>query len=63
MTAATAARLGIEWDKFQEDAAAQIPVRRVGQPEDIANVVSFLVSDAASFVSGQVIYVAGGPHA
>ena len=43
-------------------AAAQIPVRRVGQPEDIATLVSFLVSEGAGFVSGQVIYVAGGPR-
>jgi 3-oxoacyl-[acyl-carrier protein] reductase len=63
MTAATAARLGVEFGKFQEMAAAEIPVRRVGQPEDIANVVSFLVSEGAGFVSGQVIYVAGGPRA
>ena len=42
-------------------AASQIPVRRVGQPEDIAHVISFLVSEGAGFVSGQVIYVAGGP--
>jgi 3-oxoacyl-[acyl-carrier protein] reductase len=42
--------------------AQQIPVRRVGQPEDVANVVSFLVSEAAGFVSGQVICVAGGPR-
>jgi 3-oxoacyl-[acyl-carrier protein] reductase len=62
MTAATAARLGVAWDAFQEAAAAEIPVRRVGQPEDIANVVSFLVSEGAGFVSGQVIYVAGGPR-
>ena len=40
----------------------QIPVRRVGQPEDVAHVVSFLVSEGAGFVSGQVIYVAGGPR-
>ena len=42
-------------------AAERIPVRRVGRPEDIANVVSFLVSEDASYVSGQTIYVAGGP--
>jgi 3-oxoacyl-[acyl-carrier protein] reductase len=42
-------------------AAQQTAVRRVGVPEDVANVVSFLASDDASFVSGQVIYVAGGP--
>ena len=62
MTAATAARMGIDFETFKEGAAQQIPVRRVGQPEDIANTVSFLVSDGAGFVSGQVIYVAGGPR-
>ncbi len=61
MTAATAARVGVEFDAFQTAAAANIPVRRVGQPEDIAHVASFLVSEGAGFVSGQVIYVAGGP--
>ena len=63
MTQATAARMGIEWELFQQGAAADIPVRRVGQPEDIAHVVSFLVDERSSFVSGQVIYVAGGPRA
>ncbi|WP_199433069.1 beta-ketoacyl-ACP reductase [Qaidamihabitans albus] len=63
MTAQTAERVGMPFDEFQKAAAQEIPVRRVGQPEDIANVASFLVSDQASFVSGQVIYVAGGPKA
>src|SRR5215467_6858358 len=61
MTAATAERVGMGFEEFQAAAASQIPVRRVGQPEDVAHVISFLVSDAAGFVSGQVIYVAGGP--
>ncbi len=61
MTAATAARIGMDFGEFQKAAAAQIPVRRVGQPEDIANVASFLASEGAGFLSGQVIYVAGGP--
>jgi 3-oxoacyl-[acyl-carrier protein] reductase len=61
MTAATAARVGIGFEDFQKGAAAQIPVRRVGQPEDVAHVASFLASAGAGFVSGQVIYVAGGP--
>jgi 3-oxoacyl-[acyl-carrier protein] reductase len=61
MTAATAARIGVPFEDFQRGAAAQIPVRRVGQPGDVAHVASFLASAGAGFVSGQVIYVAGGP--
>jgi 3-oxoacyl-[acyl-carrier protein] reductase len=63
MTAATAARVGMDFEAFQEAAAAQIPVRRVGQPEDVAHLVSYFVSEGAGFVSGQVVYVAGGPRA
>ncbi|MFC9974398.1 3-oxoacyl-ACP reductase FabG [Spirillospora sp. NPDC127200] len=62
MTAATAARVGMDFEEFKQAAAKEIPVRRVGVPEDIAGTVAFLVSDDASFVSGQVIYVAGGPR-
>jgi 3-oxoacyl-[acyl-carrier protein] reductase len=61
MTRATAERIGADFDQFIAMAASQIPVGRVGQPEDIANTVSFLVSEGAGFVSGQIIYVAGGP--
>jgi 3-oxoacyl-[acyl-carrier protein] reductase len=61
MTAATAARVGMDFADFQNAAAARIPVRRVGQSEDVAHVASFLASEGAGFVSGQVIYVAGGP--
>jgi len=61
MTAATAARIGMSFEDFQAAAATQIPVRRVGQVEDVAYVISFLCSEGAGFVSGQVIYVAGGP--
>ena len=61
MTAATAARIGIGFEDFQKAAASNIPVRRVGTPDDVAHVISFLVSEGAGFVSGQVIYVAGGP--
>ncbi|GIH78068.1 3-oxoacyl-ACP reductase FabG [Planobispora longispora] len=63
MTAATAERLGVPFDDFKKAAAAQIPVQRTGRPEDIAHTVSFFVSEGAGFVSGQVIYVAGGPRA
>ncbi len=61
MTEATAARVGIEFEQFQELAKEQIPLRRVGYPEDLASVIAFLCSEDASFVSGQVIYVRGGP--
>jgi 3-oxoacyl-[acyl-carrier protein] reductase len=61
MTAATAERIGMDFDEFIKFSASQIPVQRVGQPEDIAATISFLCSEEAGFVSGQVIYVAGGP--
>jgi 3-oxoacyl-[acyl-carrier protein] reductase len=61
MTAATAERMGVDFDTFQKAAIERIPVRRVGRPEDIAALASFLASEESGFVSGQVIYVAGGP--
>jgi 3-oxoacyl-[acyl-carrier protein] reductase len=62
MTAATAARVGVPFEDYKAAAAAQIPVARVGQPEDIAATVSFFAREEAGFVSGQVVYVAGGPR-
>ncbi|MER7792592.1 3-oxoacyl-ACP reductase FabG [Streptomyces sp. NPDC097640] len=61
MTAATAERVGMGFEEFQQAAASQIPVGRVGRPEDIANAIAFFAGDAAGFVSGQIMYVAGGP--
>jgi 2-hydroxycyclohexanecarboxyl-CoA dehydrogenase len=46
--------------EVQEKAAKAYPLRRLGKPEDIANVVVFLASDAASFITGQTISVSGG---
>jgi 3-oxoacyl-[acyl-carrier protein] reductase len=63
MTAATAARMGVDFEDFKAYAAKEIPVARVGAPADIANAVSFFAGEAAGFVSGQVLYVAGGPKA
>jgi 3-oxoacyl-[acyl-carrier protein] reductase len=63
MTKATAERIGQDWDTYVAARAAEIPVARAGQPEDIANAVSFFVSESAGFVNGQVLYVAGGPRA
>lgn len=62
MTAATAARVGVDFEDFKKAASQNIPVRRTGKPEDIGALASFLVSDEAGFVSGQVIYAAGGPQ-
>jgi 3-oxoacyl-[acyl-carrier protein] reductase len=61
MTAATAERVGVSFEDFKAGAASQIPVRRVGEPEDIAHLASFFVSEGAGFISGQVVYAAGGP--
>jgi 3-oxoacyl-[acyl-carrier protein] reductase len=61
MTRATAARIGVDFADFMAARAAETPVRRVGHPDDVAHVISFLASEGAGFVSGQVIYVAGGP--
>jgi 3-oxoacyl-[acyl-carrier protein] reductase len=61
MTATTAERMGVSFEDFKAGAAAMIPVGRIGHPDDIAATASFLVSEEAGFVSGQVIYVAGGP--
>ena len=61
MTRATAERMGVDFEAFKVGAASQTPLRRVGQPEDVASVIAFLCSDEASFVSGQTIYVRGGP--
>ena len=62
MTRSTARRRGLDPDVVIAEASKNIPVRRVGQPRDVANVICFLSSEEAGFVSGQVIYVAGGPR-
>jgi len=61
MTRQTAERMGVDFDGFMEAAAAQTPLQRVGQPEDVASTIAFLCSEDAGYVSGQIIYVRGGP--
>ncbi|HEX6471085.1 MAG TPA: beta-ketoacyl-ACP reductase [Streptosporangiaceae bacterium] len=63
MTRLTARRLGLDPEERKVEASKTIPLRRVGVPEDIAGVVSFLCGPDSSYVTGQVIYVAGGPRA
>jgi 3-oxoacyl-[acyl-carrier protein] reductase len=62
MTRITAERMGITFEEYATRYLEKIPVGRVGQPQDIAHLVSFLVSEGAGYVSGQVIYAAGGPR-
>lgn len=47
-------------EKVKEGALATIPMRRMGTPEEIADVAAFLVSDAASYITGAVLQVDGG---
>ncbi|GIF72482.1 3-oxoacyl-ACP reductase FabG [Asanoa siamensis] len=60
MTAATATRVGSAPEDHQKMAAEVTPLRRVGQPEEVASVIAFLASDDAAYVSGQTLYVNGG---
>jgi len=62
MTQQTAERMGVPFDQFMSAVAEQVPLKRVGQPEDVAGTIAYLCSEDASYVSGQVIYVAGGPR-
>lgn len=62
MTRETAARLGVDFDDFVAGMTETIPVGRAGRPEDVASAVLFFASEESGFVSGQVLYVAGGPR-
>ncbi|WP_376793537.1 SDR family oxidoreductase [Thermogemmatispora sp.] len=61
MTRSSARRQGLDPEEVIAEASKRIPVRRVGQPRDVANVICFLASEEAGFVNGQIIYVSGGP--
>lgn len=62
MTRLTAQRLGKDPDTYKAERAKGIAVGRVGVPSDVAHLVAFLASEEAAFISGQVIYVSGGPE-
>ena len=59
----TAERIGMDFGDYLTEATKDVPVRRAGTPDDIAAAAAFFCSEEASFVSGQVLYVAGGPKA
>ena len=62
MTRSMAERAGIDFSDLEREMLRDIPVGRSGQPDDIANAVAFFVDERSGFVSGQVLYVAGGPR-
>ena len=62
MTAAGARRRGRTLEEHVEALRLTVPVGRVGTPHDIARAVAFFTDDDADFVTGQVLYVSGGPH-
>jgi 3-oxoacyl-[acyl-carrier protein] reductase len=49
-------------EKVKEAFLAQIPLGRAGRTEDVAQTVKFLISEAASYITGQVIHVNGGMY-
>jgi 3-oxoacyl-[acyl-carrier protein] reductase len=61
MTRATAEKLGQSFEEMEREIVKDVAVGRIGQPEDIANAVAFFADERSGFVSGQTLYVAGGP--
>ncbi|MCM3628354.1 SDR family oxidoreductase [Paenibacillus glycanilyticus] len=53
----------LTWDEFAADPRHDIPLRRIGRTEEAANVIAFLVSDAASYVTGTSVNIDGGKAA
>jgi 3-oxoacyl-[acyl-carrier protein] reductase len=60
LTTNAAAQLGVKFENITKVVAAQTPVRRVGQPEDVANSIAQLVDERSGFVTGQTVVIAGG---
>lgn len=61
MTRSVAANVGQSVEEMEAEMVSSVPVGRAGTAEDIAHAVAFFVDERSSYVSGQVLYVAGGP--
>jgi 3-oxoacyl-[acyl-carrier protein] reductase len=61
MARATAEQLGIPFDEYRRQVERTVPLRRLALPEEVADVMCFLASEAARHVSGEVVFVTGGP--
>jgi 3-oxoacyl-[acyl-carrier protein] reductase len=61
MTRATARQIGISFEEYREQTSANIALRRLGQPEEVADVICFLASEAARHITGEIVNVAGSP--
>lgn len=61
MTRGVADGLGVAFDELAAERVKSIAVGRAGTPQDIAHAISFFADERSDFVSGQVLYVAGGP--
>ncbi len=61
MTRGVAERIGMDYETMKQAVAATIPLGRVGQPEDVAAAIAFFCSEEASFITGQTLYISGGP--
>jgi 3-oxoacyl-[acyl-carrier protein] reductase len=61
MTRSIAERTGRDWEEVKAELAREVPLGRIGQPEDIAAAIAFLTGSEAGWISGQVLYVRGGP--
>jgi len=61
MTQQTADRLKMPFEEFKKMVGDQVPLKRVGEPEDVAGAIAFFCSDDAAYVTGQVLYVSGAP--
>jgi len=55
-------RGGIEPEEEQKKMAADIPLKRLGKPEEIAAAICFLASDEAAYITGEEIDINGGSH-